>query len=537
MRRMSFLLEAKSRNNSLGSLPVSCRKYGTFDLIRTEAFLMRKHSSDHHRMGNARNIVLAVVLCATAVYAQSPHGKDFKMDCSYCHMPTTWKVLPKHMEFSHDAMTNFRLVGQHSELSCISCHKDLVFTNAKSTCISCHEDVHKGSLGINCQSCHTPHNWLVADIQQLHQRSRFPLVGAHQNVDCASCHTQYSQLYFPPINTECITCHSQQYYSTTTPNHVQAGFSNQCQGCHSIAEVSWGVTGFNHSFFPLTGEHKIANCFACHKPGTSGNFVGLSTSCYSCHSTDYINATTPVNHVAAGLPQNCQTCHTTTAPFTAATFTHPSTPFALTGAHTSVACQSCHKGSVTNTPSSCYSCHNSDFAATTNPNHVSAGFPQNCGQCHSTTNWTNATFDHNSTGFPLTGAHANVQCAQCHTNGYTTAPSTQCISCHQTDYNNTSNPPHASAGYPTSCSQCHTTAGWTPSTFNHTYFPIASGKHASPPLLCSQCHTDISNFAIFSCTTSGCHTQSETDTHHSGVQGYVYSSTSCYSCHANGGGD
>lgn len=847
----------------------------------------------------AMNVFL--MLTAAAAFGQSPHGSALKMDCANCHLATTWNVLPKQMKFNHDKMTSFALVGQHAQLACVSCHKDLVFSDVKSNCVSCHSDVHRASLGVNCQDCHTPHTWLVTDVQEMHQRTRFPLVGAHQNVDCASCHTSYSQLYFPPINTACVTCHSQQYYSTTAPNHAQAGFSTQCQSCHTVIDVSWGPTNFNHSFFPLTGGHAIANCFACHTQGATKNFGGLSTNCYSCHNAqfaqttapnhasanfshdcsqchtitnwgtgtfdhnttgfpltgehtnllcaqchtsgytntpsdcyschqtnytnatapvnhpasglphtcqgchttsalfttatfnhptapfqltgahaslacqschqgsvtntptdcyschtndfaatnnpnhvsagfphtctqchsttdwtsatfdhsttgfpltgdhanlqcaqchasgytntpsncyachqaDYTNATTPVNHVAAGLPQTCQDCHTTMSPFTTTTFSHPSSPFALTGAHTTVACQSCHKGSVTSTPTDCYSCHSNDFAATTNPNHVSAGFPHTCTQCHSTTDWTsatfdhsttgfpltgehanlqcaqchasgytntpsdcyschqtdytnattpvnhvaaglpqtcqnchttmspfttttfnhsstpfqltgahttvacqschqgsitntptdcyschktdytnttdpphvaqgfpttcnqchsttswdNATFDHSTTGFPLTGAHTSVQCAQCHTNGYTTPPPTTCVGCHQTDYNNTTNPPHASAGYPTDCTQCHTTTAWSPSTFNHSQFPITSGNHAAPPLLCSQCHTNVSNFAIFSCTTSGCHPQAQTDPHHTGVNGYVYSPTSCYTCHPTGSGD
>ena len=400
---------------------------------------------------------------SSVAFAQSPHGPGLKLDCSYCHLPTTWNVMPMEMKFNHDKMTSFPLVGQHARVSCASCHKDLAFSDAKSACVSCHTDVHKGTLGMDCQSCHSSQTWVVADVEEIHQRTRFPLVGAHQNVDCASCHTQYAQMYFPPISTQCITCHSQQYYSSTAPNHVQTGFSTQCQTCHGVAADGWGPTDFNHSFFPLVGGHNIQNCFACHQSGNN-NFSGLSTACYSCHT--------------------------------------------------------------------------GTFAATTNPNHVTAGFPHNCAECHSITDWTSVTFNHNSTGFPLTGAHINVQCSQCHTGGYATSPSTACIGCHQTDYNNTSNPPHASAGYPTDCTQCHTTTAWTPSTFNHTYFPITSGHHASPPLQCSECHTDISNFAIFSCTTSGCHAQSETDQHHNGVSGYVYSPTSCYTCHANGrGGD
>jgi hypothetical protein len=37
---------------------------------------------------------------------------------------------------------------------------------------------------------------------------------------------------------------------------------------------------------------------------------------------------------------------------------------------------------------------------------------------------------------------------------------------------------------------------------------------------------------VFSCT--GCHTQSTTTSHHSGVTGFVWASPACYSCHPNG---
>ncbi len=626
------------------------------------------------------SLVLIMTLAASSALAQSPHGSQLKIDCSSCHVPTSWKIDLSKMTFNHNTETSFKLTGQHASLQCVDCHKSLVFSNAKPSCNSCHRDVHQGSLGPNCASCHNTKSWLIVNVALIHERSRFPLVGAHQNVDCASCHSGYSRLYFPPITVACITCHSTQYYATTSPNHVQAGFSTQCQDCHNVVDVSWGPTNFNHDFFPLVAGHAISNCFACHRQGTT-NFGGLSTSCYSCHKADYMNVSFP-NHVAGNFSTNCQTCHTingwaqasfdhsttgfpltgahvslqcaschkngveklstncyschsndfasTTDPshtklgfptncaqchnttdWTNATFDHNTTGFPLTGAHASVQCAQCHtNGYQTPPPTNCYSCHSKDFNNTTDPNHVQQGFPTNCAQCHNTTDWTNVTFDHNTTGFPLTGAHATVACAQCHTNGYQTPPPTDCYSCHSTDYNNTTDPNHAQLGfphncaqchsttnwdnatfdhsttgfpltgahttvacaqchtngyttppptdcyschtkdynsttdpnhiqmgYPTDCTQCHTTSSWDNANFDHTAFPITSGNHASPPLTCSQCHTTSSNFAIFSCTTSGCHTQSETDPHHTGVSGYVYSPTSCYSCHPTGKGD
>src|ERR1700740_1263262 len=100
-----------------------------------------------------------------------------------------------------------------------------------------------------------------------------------------------------------------------------------------------------------------------------------------------------------------------------------------------------------------------------------------------------ASFDHATTGFPLTGAHTTVQCVQCHVNGnYSlTSANTTCVSCHLKDFQGTTDPNHAQAGFPQTCQQCHSTSSWSGATFNHasTGFTL-TGAHAS--LQCSACH-------------------------------------------------
>jgi hypothetical protein len=111
------------------------------------------------------------------------------------------------------------------------------------------------------------------------------------------------------------------------------------------------------------------------------------------------------------------------------------------------------------------------------------------------------------------------------------------VGCHLNDYNQTTNPPHASAQFPTDCQTCHTTVAWSPSTFNHDgqYFPIYSGHHAGTWTLCSECHTNNSNYAVFSCIDCHQHSnQSEVNNQHQGVSGYSYTSAACYSCHPTG---
>jgi hypothetical protein len=247
-------------------------------------------------------------------------------------------------------------------------------------------------------------------------------------------------------------------------------------------------------------------------------------------------ATTNPNHVAAGFPQDCSLCHTT-AQWPGATFNHNTTRFPLTGRHTTLTCAQCHSsGQYATLPTTCVSCHLAKYQATTNPNHVTAGFPQDCSLCHNTTQWPGATFNHSTTAFPLTGKHTTVQCGQCHVNGVYRGTPKDCNSCHSAVYNSTTNPNHAAAGFPRTCDTCHTTTQWTGATFNHTWFPITTGAHKKGTWnTCADCHTNSTNYAVFTCTTA-CHPQANTNNKHSGVRNYLYNSTSCYNCHPTGRG-
>ena len=162
-----------------------------------------------------------------------------------------------------------------------------------------------------------------------------------------------------------------------------------------------------------------------------------------------------MDHRAAGFPTTCETCHSVNN-WQLARFDHNQfAKFPLTGAHATVLCASCHVGGhYQGTVATCAGCHSKDFATTTNPNHVAAGFPQTCETCHNTVQWLGATFDHSTTKFPLTGKHTTVACAQCHTNGqYATLPTT-CVSCHLPDYQKTTTPNHVAASFPQTCETC-----------------------------------------------------------------------------------
>jgi predicted CXXCH cytochrome family protein len=179
------------------------------------------------------------------------------------------------------------------------------------------------------------------------------------------------------------------------------------------------------------------------------------------------------------------------------------------------------------TSTACYSCHQADFTGTTNPNHVASGFPTDCSICHTTSGWSPSSFNH-ATVFPLTGAHATLTCAQCHTNNNFTTLPTNCYGCHQTDWNGTTDPNHATAGFPTTCDTCHTTTAWTGATFNHnnTPFPL-TGAHVGVD--CIKCHVN----SVFAGTPTDCYSCHQADFTGTTNPNHVAAGwpTTCVTCH------
>jgi hypothetical protein len=308
---------------------------------------------------------------------------------------------------------------------------------------------------------------------------------------------------------------------------VTGGFPQTCEQCHTTA--TWLTSTFNHNttVFPLTGAHTTVACTQCH---VGGKFAGTATQCSACHLTTFQQTTNP-NHVAAGFPTDCSVCHSTTN-WLGASFDHSKTAFPLTGAHIPLTCSACHASGVfVGLSTTCVACHLTNFQKTTTPNHVTSGFPTDCQVCHNTAAWVPSVFDHSKTVFPLTGAHTTVACSNCHVGGRYAGTPTDCYSCHKSQYTGTTSPNHVAAAFPTTCQTCHSTTAWTGATFNHTWFPIYSGTHAGKWTTCADCHTNASDYSSFSCITCHTHNKTSTDSNHSGVRGYAYTPTACYSCH------
>ena len=315
----------------------------------------------------------------------------------------------------------------------------------------------------------------------------------HEGVACNQCHVK---MVFTDVGSKCADCHADIH---------RRQFGANCEQCHNVRGWNVAVQQINQhqNRFPLIGAHAALECDSCHKGAATGQFQGLSTQCYSCHAKDFQKTNAPA-HLAAGFSTTCEQCHGVDNWF-GVNFDHLKfTGFALTGAHASLQCNQCHiNNQFKGTSANCVSCHLKDFQSANNPNHVAGGFSQTCQQCHNTTTWVTTTFDHNTTGFPLTGAHASVQCAQCHINNNYQITNTSCVSCHVKDFQATTNPNHSQQGFSQTCDQCHNTAAWNPAKFDHSLsgFPL-TGAHAS--VQCTLCHVN-NNYNISDTSCVSCH--------------------------------
>ncbi|MEZ4892892.1 MAG: hypothetical protein R2778_07720 [Saprospiraceae bacterium] len=176
------------------------------------------------------------------------------------------------------------------------------------------------------------------------------------------------------------------------------------------------------------------------------------------------------------------------------------------GKHAGVwtSCTECHTNPSNYQEFTCITCH---INPETNDHHVGiAGYNYSspaCFACHPNGSADDA-FDHNNTGFPLTGAHTQVNCLECHANGYAGTP-TKCSSCHVNDFNQTVNPNHLAANIPMECDMCHTTdPGWSPATFPiHNDYYVLNGAHVPIANDCAACHNGDYNNTPNTC--NGCH--------------------------------
>lgn len=410
----------------------------------------------------------------------NPHVGQFKKEflqkkCSVCHSTEGWVVMKANKGFDH-AKTRFTLDGAHVRTSCSSCHvinKKQVFKFAsfeQKFCKDCHEDVHKGQMNEKwskqaCTLCHTTKAFKDVAPTFDHQKTQYPLEGAHAKVDCQKCHVASGdrfQLHPPNIsskasaelrtpvkdkfifkNRNCVVCHEDIH-------RKQLG--QDCQRCHSVTK--WKDLRFEHnrdSVYPLVEKHKDVSCSKCHSPMKNEFFLAgaekkavtrykpLSQLCLDCHKDPH----------KGSYGQRCQECHTERGWKVTKDF-HKN--FSLSGVHFTLECAECHYDGrkLAGLGQQCLFCHQKD--------DVHNGTQPNCKDCHTQHFWEVSRFKHSLTRFPLRGAHRTLDCSECHYRGGSQAMyqglDSRCESCHLNDALSATSHVHVGSEL-TNCSSCH----------------------------------------------------------------------------------
>ena len=274
----------------------------------------------------------------------------------------------------------------------------------------------------------------------------------------------------------CSSCHLTDYKGATNPNHVAAGFPQDCTVCHTTAQ--WQGATFDHSPPRLPPDRRA--CSGDLRPVPRRPVCGASTPVFTCHLPDYQKATNP-NHVAASFPAGLHRLSHDGAMDGRQVRPHHEDDVPPDRRPRSADLQPVpHKRPVCGLSTQCFDVSPARLPEGGESESRGGRLPAGLHRLsHDGAMDGRQVRPHHEDDFPLTGAHVPVTCNQCHTNGQYAGLSTQCSTCHLPDYQKATNPNHVTAAFPQDCTVCHTTTQWTGATFDHstkTTFPL-TGAH------------------------------------------------------------
>ena len=438
--------------------------------------------------------------CNSCHKKDDKHKGNLGPDCAKCHSEKDWKTT-----FFDHSKTHFELLGKHKEVKCEKCHLNDKFKDTPKTCVGCHkkddDKAHKGKLGPKCETCHNEKDWKTTKFD--HDKTKFPLLGKHDQVKCDDCHIGKKYKGTPTL---CYSCHKKD------DDKVHKGkFGSKCETCH--VERNWKEIVFDHDLktkYPLLGKHKTAKCVSCHKPERDLYKEKLEMICVSCHKKEDDKA-----H-KGNFGTKCESCHVE-RDWKEVLFDHDKkTKFPLLGKHRPpLKCSSCHKGDLykDKLEMTCISCHEKD-----DKHKGQEG--KKCETCHNAQDWKTTTFKHNTMSkFLLLGNHALVECKKCHPASTFKDAKSDCFSCHEKD-----DAIVHKRRLGTECQECHNVRSWKSWDFDHnkTSFKL-DGPHKNISD-CYKCH--IRPMAIKVKTDKTCASCHDKDDVHNGDFG-----SQCDRCH------
>jgi len=337
------------------------------------------------------------------------HGRDQaakRLECRQCHTDHQGRdariVLFDADAFDHRA-TDFPLAGAHRAAPCGACHEaGRPYRAAPHGCIDCHRD----------DDWHATWGAWRFD----HDRTDFPLKGAHIEADCERCHANARYARTPKAchachdlddvhrganGERCQDCHGQSQWRRPDFDHDRDTDWDDCALCHNATD--WRLWTFDHdrqTDYPLEGAHRRLACGQCHRGPLDRE---VPRDCFGCHQGD--------DRHGGQQGTRCGDCHGPRAWPVEVRFDHDLTDFPLLGMHRVVPCEACH---------------------------------------------LSPTFDHDrQTDYPLTGAHRDLDCHACHTQPVDDEIhlETDCVACHEDDDAH-------NGGFGRDCGRCHLTRGW-----------------------------------------------------------------------------
>lgn len=203
-----------------------------------------------------------------------------------------------------------------------------------------------------------------ADNRVDHSKTRFPLLGRHQNVPCESCHpASKGTRVWKGVPLDCVGCHSDR-------RTHKGALGTKCESCHDVSGwKSIKHTAAQHRF-PLVGNHKVP-CASCH---VKGAHLTAKVTCADCHDQPHRGTRSP-----------CETCHNVEQWKTVSYKQHTYNPELLPGKHRTATCLECHPKFRFNNSSKavpCESCHKKDRK------HEDLG---PCRSCHTPLTWSDVS--------------------------------------------------------------------------------------------------------------------------------------------------
>lgn len=129
--------------------------------------------------------------------------------------------------------------------------------------------------------------------------------------------------------------------------------------------------------------------------------------------------------------------------------------------------------------------------------------------------------EHHDALFALTGAHATLDCADCHQDEQYAGTPGDCVGCH-------AEPALHQGLFGTDCARCHTAEGWRPAALTAHTFPLDHGDEGT--IACATCHT--LTFNAYTC--DACHEAAEMAEEHEEEGISAAELVQCAECHPTG---